>query len=99
LPSYGFIQHTFTGGTLMPTEPAKLNAPKKSPNSYSRHMFVGMLCMLVLTGVVFTVDHSPAAAQRSSRVTFDFKRYTQNRPFRLNTLPTTPYGPPWADIV
>jgi hypothetical protein len=83
----------------MPTEPGKLNAQKKSANSYSRNMLVGLLCMLVLTGLVFSGDHSPAAAQRSSRVTFDFKRYTQNRPFRLNTLPTTMYGPPWADIV
>ncbi|HEY0764571.1 MAG TPA: hypothetical protein VGD61_19500 [Pyrinomonadaceae bacterium] len=34
----------------------------------------------------------------STKATFDFERYTKNKPFRLNTLPTTPYGPPWADI-
>jgi len=41
---------------------------------------------------------SPAAAQLP-RSTFDFGRYTKNKPFRLNTLPTTRFGPPWADIV
>jgi hypothetical protein len=83
----------------MPTKPGKLNAPKKSATSSSRNILVGTLCLLMFTGVVFSVNHSPAAAQRSSRATFDFKRYTQNKPFMLNTLPTTPYGPPWADIV
>ena len=30
---------------------------------------------------------------------FNFDDFTKNKPFTLNTLPTTPYGPPWADIV
>jgi hypothetical protein len=42
---------------------------------------------------------APAAAQYSSSATFDFQRYTKNKPFTLNTLPTTAYGPPWADIM
>ena len=54
----------------MPTEPGKLNAPKKSPNSYSRHMLVGMLCMLVFTGVVFTVDHYDDALRALHRAGF-----------------------------
>lgn len=58
-----------------------------------------LLCLLALAGLVYTADHTPAAAQRSPRATFDFERYTQNKPFKLNTLPTTPYGPPWADIL
>ena len=39
------------------------------------------------------------ATSKPTKATFDFERYTKNKPFRLNTLPTTPYGPPWADIV
>jgi len=31
--------------------------------------------------------------------TFNFDRFTRNKPFKLNTLPTTSYGPPWADIM
>jgi hypothetical protein len=46
--------------------------------------------------------HGSHAEQKTSnpstKATFDFERYTKNKPFRLNTLPTTPYGPPWADI-
>lgn len=40
-----------------------------------------------------------AAAHQTTHATFDFDRYTKNKPFHLNTLPTTSYGPPWADIV
>jgi len=64
---------------------------------------VGLLCLLTLAGLVYSADQAPAAAQQgtqpSSRATFDFDRYTKNKPFKLNTLPTTRYGPPWADIV
>jgi hypothetical protein len=35
----------------------------------------------------------------SATATFDFGRYTGNKASKLNTLPTTPYGPPWADIL
>jgi hypothetical protein len=63
---------------------------------------VGLLCLLVAAGLVYSANQSPAAAQQStasSRATFDFDRYTKNRPFTLNRLPTTPYGPSWADVV
>lgn len=66
---------------------------------YPQIALVGLLCLLVLAGLAYSGDHAPAAAQRSNRATFDFDRYTQKKPFRLNTLPTTPYGPPWADIL
>ena len=59
----------------------------------------GLLCLLVLAGLIYSANQAPAAAQASPRATFDFDRYTQNKPFKLNTLPTTPYGPPWADIL
>jgi len=56
----------------------------------------GALCAL-LAALVYSANQSPVAAQR--RATFDFSRYTENKPFKLNTLPTTPYGPPWADVI
>ncbi|HEX7723575.1 MAG TPA: hypothetical protein VF397_15550 [Pyrinomonadaceae bacterium] len=59
----------------------------------------GMLCMLALVGLVCSANQTPVAAQQPSGATFDFDRYTKNKPFKLNTLPTTAYGPPWADIL
>ena len=60
---------------------------------------IGVLFALVLGGRVHSAGQAPAATQPSSRATFDFERYAKNESFRLNTLPTTPYGPPWADII
>jgi hypothetical protein len=60
---------------------------------------IGLVFLLALVGLVYSADQTPAVAQQSTRATFDFERYTKNKPFKLNTLPTTPYGPPWADIV
>jgi hypothetical protein len=59
----------------------------------------GLLCVLVFAGLVSSSVQPPAAAQQSASATFDFERFTGNKPFKLNMLPTTPYGPPWADIV
>lgn len=36
---------------------------------------------------------------RSTDPTFDFDDFTGNKPFTLNTMWTTPFGPPWADIL
>ncbi len=71
----------------------------KTINRWYPGTLVGLFCLLVLGGLVYSANQTPAAAQRSPRASFDFDRYTQNKPFRLNTLPTTQYGPPWADIV
>ena len=60
---------------------------------------VGLLFLVVLGGRSYSAGQAPAAAQQSPRATFDFERYTQKKPFRLNTLPTTAFGPPWADII
>lgn len=72
---------------------------KKINRWYPGITMVGLLCLLALAGLVYSLVQAPAAAQQSSSATFDFERYTKNKPFKLNTLPTTPYGPPWADIV
>lgn len=58
-----------------------------------------MFCLLAFAGLVYSLAQAPAAAPQPGGATFDFDRYTRNRPFKLNTLPTTPYGPPWADIM
>jgi hypothetical protein len=71
---------------------------KKINRWYPGITIVGLLCLLALAGLIYSSVQAPAAAQQSARATFDFERYTKNRPFKLNTLPTTRYGPPWADI-
>jgi len=60
---------------------------------------VGLLCLLALGSRDYSAYQVPAASKPSSSATFDFERFTKNNPFKLNTLPTTPYGPPWADIL
>ncbi len=47
---------------------------------------VGVLCLL-------------GAPSRSYSADPDFSELTNNKRFRLNTLPTTQYGPAWADIL
>jgi len=60
---------------------------------------VGLLFLLALGSRNYSASQTPTGSQPSARATFDFERYTGKEPFKLNTLPTTPYGPPWADIV
>ncbi len=72
---------------------------KKINRWYPVITLVGLFCLLALAGLVYNAYQAPAAAQSSARATFDFNRFTKNKPFKLNTLPTTPYGPPWADIL
>lgn len=71
---------------------------KKINKWYPWLTMVGLLCLLAFASGGDSAGQAPAA-QRSPRTTFDFERYTKNQPFKLNTLPTTAYGPPWADIV
>jgi hypothetical protein len=72
---------------------------KKIDGWYPRITSVGLLCLLALAGVVHKSAQTPATAQQANGATFDFDQYTKNKPFKLNTLPTTAYGPPWADIL
>jgi hypothetical protein len=58
---------------------------------------VALLCLLTF-GIRGSYADQTTTSSKSSRANFDFKRYTGNKPFRLNTLQTTPYGPAWADI-
>lgn len=44
-----------------------------------------------------TPTNSPATSP-TPQAAFDFGQYTGNKTFKLNTLPTTTYGPAWADI-
>lgn len=60
---------------------------------------IALLCMLTLGSRGSSADQTKSTSKPSTKATFDFERYTKNKPFRLNTLPTTTYGPPWADIV
>ena len=72
---------------------------KKINRWYPGIAIVGLVCLLALAGLVYKAYQAPVAAQSSAKSTFDFDRYTKGKPFKLNTLPTTPYGPPWADVV
>jgi hypothetical protein len=60
---------------------------------------VGLFCLLMFGSRDSSADQAPATSRPSTKATFDFERYTKKKPFRLNTLQTTPYGPAWADIV
>ena len=70
-----------------------------------------LLCLLTLSCVSSTdqATNKPQATNASSpqattsptpspKTTVDFGRYATTSSFKLNTLPTTPYGPPWADV-
>ena len=47
----------------------------------------------------YSADQVSSAPTPSATPPFAFSEFTKNKPFRLNTLPTTPYGPAWADIL
>ncbi len=72
---------------------------RKINKCYPAMTMVGLFCLLALAGLVYISVQAPAAAQQSTSATFDFERFTKNKPFKLNTLPTTRYGPPWADVL
>ena len=72
---------------------------KRINKRYSTITLVGLILMLAFAVLIYGQRRAPAPAQLPPRSTFDFGRYTGNKPFKLNWLPTTPYGPPWADVV
>jgi hypothetical protein len=46
-----------------------------------------------------SADPKCPESQPSVNASVDFVEFTQNKPFRLNTYMTPPYGPAWADIL
>lgn len=64
-----------------------------------RTMALAALCALVAAGPAYSEE--PAFSTPKSRLSpnFSFDSFTKNKPFKLNTLPTTAYGPAWADIL
>ena len=78
---------------------------KRISEWYPGITLVGLLCLVTLAGLVYNAVQAPTAAKQSRQsrqsrgATFDFDRFTRNRPFKLNAIPTTPYGPPWADVI
>jgi len=68
---------------------------------------VALACLLIFgcggTGTntsTTTPTPSPTTtATPATQPSFDFSQYTGGKSFKLNILPTTPYGPAWADIV
>ncbi|HEV7644784.1 MAG TPA: hypothetical protein VGO50_12635 [Pyrinomonadaceae bacterium] len=75
---------------------------KKVRKLFPAAVVVGLFCLVVIAGISYEsyrAGQTPVAAQSTVKATFSFDRYTGNKPFKLNTLPTTPYGPAWADVV
>jgi len=60
---------------------------------------VGVLCLLGAVSRGYSADRVSSASKPSASVPFDFDEFTGHKHFRLNTLQTTPFGPPWADIM
>lgn len=64
-------------------------------------LFHLLQCLALFIGVCLLHGVSSAAekAGAASVITFDVHKLTSDPNFKLNTLPTTKYGPPWADIL
>jgi hypothetical protein len=60
---------------------------------------IAVICLFALGGLGHSAGQVNKQSKPQSKATFDFQRFTKNKPFRLNTLPTTPLGPAWADII
>lgn len=63
------------------------------------YLWIALLSLLCLTLLASRGFSAHQASESSAGANFDFSRFTGNKPFKLNTLPTTSYGPPWADIM
>ena len=65
----------------------------------ARVVMLVALCMLVANGRAFGDEPAFSTHKAPSGTSFDSEDFAQNKKFRLNTLPTTPYGPAWADVL
>jgi hypothetical protein len=75
-----------------------MNLRNRTITAYRWIAIVVLLCLPVLGGLSYRAFETSAQPE-SPGATFSFVRYTGIQPFHLNTLPTTMYGPPWADII
>jgi hypothetical protein len=57
------------------------------------------LCVLLAIGHAYGAEPASSKSKPSFSPNFNFDDFTKNKPFRLNILPTTSYGPAWADIL
>ncbi|HYX30964.1 MAG TPA: hypothetical protein VE863_20670 [Pyrinomonadaceae bacterium] len=71
---------------------------KKINSRYLTITILGLFFLLALGVIAYLMGRVPVNAQPGS-ASFSFVRYTGVKPFKLNTLPTTMYGPAWADVV
>ena len=86
--------------------PVPQNSPQGTPVPPSRGIrwrawaiALTALCLLVAKGPAYSADRASSVSGPAYSPAFNFDEFTKKKPFVLNTLPTTPYGPPWADIV
>lgn len=75
--------------TIWPAR-SKIEVLDGGKNMHKRSASILLFLMLAGSAVV-------AYGQESA--TFNFNDFTQGDPFKLNILPTTPFGPAWSDIV
>jgi hypothetical protein len=85
-------------------QPAGTGTPSRRINSWRRWAIgLGVLCLLVTPGHSYGADRVSSASKPPANAPFNFDDFTKNKPFRLNTLPTTVVDgmptPAWADIV
>ena len=67
--------------------------------SFVASLAIALLCALALADQTYRVSSQSTTSPAPANPPFDFNRFTKGRPFRLNTLPTTKYGPAWADVI
>jgi hypothetical protein len=84
-----------TSGANSLTQLARCISPKRQgasrPGGLRWPRWVAALGALGVLGVSSVVH--------SADPPFNFDEFTGNKPFTLNTIWTTPFGPPWADIL
>jgi hypothetical protein len=75
--------------------------PKIIDKWYSKLTIFCLLSLAVVGGLIHRSGQTPVEAQSAAAPTFSFIRYTYNqkKPFKINSIMTTKYGPAWADVV
>ena len=82
------------------TESVPTNTPvRKGSASRLWGIVLGVLGLLAIPGLAIGAGTESAAAKPFAGAHTDFDPFAKHKHFRLNTLPTTSYGPPWANII